>query len=45
VISSLTAKTHVSYILGKLGCRDHAQLVAPAYESGLVAHGDDGDGG
>jgi DNA-binding NarL/FixJ family response regulator len=36
VISPLTAKTHVSRILGKLGCRDRAQLVALAYESGLV---------
>jgi DNA-binding NarL/FixJ family response regulator len=36
VISPLTAKTHVSRILGKLGCRDRAQLVALAYETGLV---------
>jgi DNA-binding NarL/FixJ family response regulator len=36
VISPLTAKTHVSRILGKLGCRDRAQLVTLAYESGLV---------
>jgi DNA-binding NarL/FixJ family response regulator len=43
VISPLTAKTHVSNILGKLGCRDRAQLVALAYESGLVAPGDAGD--
>jgi DNA-binding NarL/FixJ family response regulator len=41
VISPLTAKTHVSNILGKLGCRDRAQLVALAYESRLVAPGDD----
>ena len=39
VISPLTAKTHVSHILGKLQCRDRAQLVAVAYESGLVAPG------
>jgi DNA-binding NarL/FixJ family response regulator len=39
VISPLTAKTHVSHILGKLGCRDRAQLVALAYESGLVTPG------
>jgi DNA-binding NarL/FixJ family response regulator len=39
VISPLTAKTHVSRILRKLGCRDRAQLVALAYESGLVAPG------
>jgi DNA-binding NarL/FixJ family response regulator len=36
VISRLTAKTHVSRILRKLGCRDRAQLVTLAYESGLV---------
>ena len=40
VISPLTAKTHVSRILGKLGCRDRAQLVTLAYESGLVTPGD-----
>ena len=39
VISPLTAKTHVSRILGKLGCRDRAQLVTRAYESGLVRPG------
>jgi DNA-binding NarL/FixJ family response regulator len=36
VISPLTAKTHVSRILGKLACRDRAQLVTLAYETGLV---------
>jgi DNA-binding NarL/FixJ family response regulator len=36
VISPLTAKTHVSRILRKLGCRDRAQLVTLAYETGLV---------
>jgi DNA-binding NarL/FixJ family response regulator len=36
VISPLTAKTHVSNILRKLGCRDRAGLVALAYECGLV---------
>src|SRR6266516_1923780 len=36
VISPLTAKTHVSRILRKLGCRDRAQLVALAYETGFV---------
>jgi DNA-binding NarL/FixJ family response regulator len=41
VISPLTAKTHVSHILAKLGCRDRAQLVALAYESGFIAPGDD----
>jgi DNA-binding NarL/FixJ family response regulator len=40
VISPLTAKTHVSNILRKLGCRDRAGLVALAYESGLVTPGD-----
>jgi DNA-binding NarL/FixJ family response regulator len=39
VISPLTAKTHVSRILRKLGCRDRAQLVTLAYESGIVAPG------
>jgi DNA-binding NarL/FixJ family response regulator len=40
VISPLTTKTHVSRILRKLGCRDRAQLVTLAYESGLVIPGD-----
>jgi DNA-binding NarL/FixJ family response regulator len=39
VLSPLTAKTHVSRILQKLHCRDRAQLVVLAYESGLVAPG------
>jgi DNA-binding NarL/FixJ family response regulator len=39
VISPLTAKTHVSRILTKLGLRDRAQLVAVAYEAGLVVPG------
>jgi DNA-binding NarL/FixJ family response regulator len=39
VLSPLTAKTHVSRILQKLHCRDRAQLVVFAYESGLVAPG------
>jgi DNA-binding NarL/FixJ family response regulator len=39
VISPLTAKTHVSRILGKLGCRDRAQLVTLAYETGYVTPG------
>ncbi len=38
-ISPLTAKTHVSRILGKLDCRDRAQLVNLAYETGLVTPG------
>jgi DNA-binding NarL/FixJ family response regulator len=36
-MSPLTAKTHVSRILTKLGARDRAQLVVIAYETGLVA--------
>lgn len=40
VISPLTAKTHVSNILRKLGCHDRAALVALAYETGLIAPGD-----
>jgi DNA-binding NarL/FixJ family response regulator len=36
VMSPLTAKTHVSRILTKLGARDRAQLVVVAYETGLV---------
>jgi DNA-binding NarL/FixJ family response regulator len=39
VISPLTAKTHVSRILGKLGCRDRTQLVTLAYETGVVVPG------
>ena len=35
-MSPLTAKTHVSRILTKLGARDRAQLVIIAYETGLV---------
>lgn len=35
-LSPLTAKTHVSRIITKLGLRDRAQLVTVAYESGLV---------
>ncbi|MFI6694087.1 response regulator [Streptomyces sp. NPDC050433] len=39
-LSPLTAKTHVSRIMGKLQARDRAQLVIIAYESGLVTPGD-----
>jgi DNA-binding NarL/FixJ family response regulator len=39
VISPLTAKTHVGRILAKLDCHDRAQLVALAYESGLITPG------
>ncbi|WP_053849737.1 response regulator transcription factor [Streptomyces sp. NRRL B-24085] len=38
-LSPLTAKTHVSRIMGKLGARDRAQLVIVAYESGVVTPG------
>ncbi|MFF0157449.1 response regulator [Streptomyces sp. NPDC005263] len=38
-LSPLTAKTHVSRIMGKLGARDRTQLVIVAYESGLVIPG------
>ncbi|MGW0834270.1 response regulator [Streptomyces prunicolor] len=38
-LSPLTAKTHVSRIMGKLGARDRAQLVIVAYESGMVTPG------
>jgi DNA-binding NarL/FixJ family response regulator len=40
VISPLTAKTHVSNVLRKLGCRDRTALVALAYETGLVTPGE-----
>ncbi|GAA3766535.1 response regulator transcription factor [Plantactinospora mayteni] len=38
-MSPLTAKTHVSRIITKLGVRDRAQLVMLAYETGLVTPG------
>ncbi|NGO67654.1 response regulator [Streptomyces boncukensis] len=38
-LSPLTAKTHVSRVMGKLAARDRAQLVISAYESGLVTPG------
>ncbi|MGW6538288.1 response regulator [Streptomyces sp. NPDC055051] len=41
VISPLTAKTHVTRALAKLGVRDRAQLVILAYETGLVRPGAD----
>lgn len=41
VISPLTAKTHVRNILRKLDCRDRAGLVAMAYETGLIAPGEE----
>ena len=39
VISPWTAKTHVNRAMAKLHCRDRAQLVVWAYESGLIAPG------
>ncbi len=39
VVSPLTAKTHVSRVMAKLGARDRVQLVVLAYESGLVRPG------
>ena len=38
-LSPLTAKTHVSRIMSKLGARDRVQLVVVAYETGLVRPG------
>ena len=39
VVSSATAKTHLSRAMVKLGARDRAQLVVLAYQSGLVRPG------
>ncbi|GIT79078.1 DNA-binding response regulator [Leifsonia sp. LS1] len=38
-LSPLTAKTHVSRIIAKLGARDRVHLVVLAYETGLVRPG------
>jgi DNA-binding NarL/FixJ family response regulator len=38
-MSPLTAKTHVSRIMQKIGARDRARLVVTAYETGLVSPG------
>jgi DNA-binding NarL/FixJ family response regulator len=35
-ISPFTAKAHIRNILGKLDCRDRAQLITLAYETGFV---------
>ncbi|WP_372447283.1 response regulator [Streptomyces flavofungini] len=40
LMSPLTAKTHVSRSMAKLGARDRAQLVVLAYETGLVRPGE-----
>lgn len=40
LMSPLTAKTHVSRAMTKLGARDRAQLVVLAYETGLVKAGE-----
>ena len=42
-ISPATAKTHVSRVMMKLAARDRAQLVAMAYECGLVTPGETSD--
>jgi hypothetical protein len=39
VLDTATSKTYVSRLLAKLGARDRAQLVAIAYETGLVTPG------
>jgi DNA-binding NarL/FixJ family response regulator len=40
-ISPHTAKTHVNRVMAKVHAHDRAQLVVLAYETGLVARGDD----
>jgi DNA-binding NarL/FixJ family response regulator len=39
VLSPSTAKTHVNRAMVKLDCRDRAQLVVLAYQTGLVRPG------
>ncbi len=37
VISPLTAKTHITRAIAKLGVRDRVQLVIVAFEDGLLS--------
>ncbi|MFF7814693.1 response regulator [Streptomyces roseolus] len=45
VISPLTAKTHVTRAITKLGVRDRVQLVVLAYETGLIRPGHTAESG
>ena len=38
-LSVATVKTHISRLLDKLDCRDRAQLVMVAYETGIAIPG------
>ena len=38
-VSVATVKTHVGRLLDKLDCRDRAQLVVVAYETGVAVPG------